>query len=105
MEINRGLISVTNRDYSSKRAHWYEIIRDYEQSSKSKQQYCSFHNLNYDHFTYYCSTYRAKLKTESESEPESNKFMSAEILPVILSENWQLKGKRPTNDVFYYKKI
>ena len=73
----QDLLSVANKDYSSKRAAWFKVIEDYTGSGESQANFCKQRNIKMDHFAYYLGCWR---KANAATKAATVSFMEMQIV-------------------------
>lgn len=82
----QNLTSTVKLEQTSKRAAWYKIIEDFNNSGQTQVDYCKSKNINKDHFAYYISVWR---KDNSVAQP-SKAFMPLQVVNNISQDKWRL---------------
>jgi hypothetical protein len=82
----QNLTSKSKLEQTTKRAAWYKIIEDFNNSGQSQVNYCKSNNINKDHFAYYISVWR---KNNTVSQP-SKSFMPLQVVNTISQDKWRL---------------
>ncbi len=73
-------------EYAVKRAAWFKIIEDYNNSGQSQVDYCRQHNINKDHFAYYLSRWRLK----NTGATKTVSFMEMQVVAPTPINKWIL---------------
>lgn len=82
----QNLTSTSKLEQTTKRAAWYKIIEDFNNSGQSQIDYCKSNNINKDHFAYYISVWR---KDHTVAQP-SKSFMPLQVVNTISQDKWRL---------------
>ena len=79
----QDLISVSNKNYKSKRTAWFKIIEDYNAVGGSQINYCKQHGIKVDHFAYYLSCWRKA----NNNQVEPTGFVEMQVADTV-SDKW-----------------